>query len=76
MGPEKPSNIQMELIKLCQYPIDENQLMDIKKLLGNYFAKMATAKMDAIWEKNNWSNETMNQWLTEHKNDSRFKFHF
>ncbi|MFY8188551.1 MAG: hypothetical protein ACOVLC_11405 [Flavobacterium sp.] len=76
MGGEKPSNIQVELIKLYQYPIDENQLMDIKKWLGNYFAKMATTKMDAIWEKNNWSKEAMDQWLTEHDNDSRFKFHF
>ena len=76
MGVEKPSNIQVELIKLYQYPIDENQLMDIKKWLGNYFAKMATTKMDAIWEKNNWSKEAMDQWLTEHDNDSRFKFHF
>lgn len=67
MGAEKLSNIQLELIKLYQYPIDENQLMDIKKLLGTYFAKMATAKMDALWEKNNWSNETMNQWLNEDK---------
>lgn len=67
MGAEKLSNIQLELIKLYQYSIDEEQLLEIKKLLGNYFAKKATDEMDALWKKNNWSNETMDEWLKEEK---------
>lgn len=67
MGAEKLSNIQLELIKLYQYSIDEEQLLEIKKLLGNYFAKKATEEMDVLWEKNNWSNETMDEWLKEEK---------
>jgi len=34
-------------------------------LLANYFASKATSEMDKLWEDNNWSAETMNQWLKE-----------
>ena len=65
MGAEKLSNIQLELIKLYQFSIDDKQLLEIKSLLGNYFAKNATEEMDALWQKNNWTNETMDNWLND-----------
>lgn len=60
---EKLSNLQLEILKLYQYKLDDNQLIDIKKILSKYFANKATKEFDKLWEENNWSNETMDEWL-------------
>lgn len=64
---EKLNNLQLELIKLYQYPIEEKQLIEIKTLLGKYFAEKASNEFDKLWTENNWSNETMDEWLNEDK---------
>jgi len=62
----KLTNVQIELLKLFQFELPEEQLAEIKNLLAKYFAETATAEMDRLWEKNNWSDETMNDWANEH----------
>lgn len=68
MGPtaSKLTNLQLELIKLFHYNLNEKQLMEVKDLLAKYFAENATKEMDKIWEEKNLSNETMDTWLNEH----------
>lgn len=63
--PGRLTNLQLELLKVFQYELADNQLIEIKSLLTKYFASKATGEMDELWEKNNWSEETMNQWLNE-----------
>jgi len=60
------SNIQKELLKLYSTDIPDDQLIDIKLLLSNYFADKASDEMDRIWDENNWNEDTMNQWANEH----------
>ncbi len=60
------SNLQLEIIKLFQYEISDNQLLEIRDLLVNYFAQKATEEMDTLWDENNWSDETMDYWADEH----------
>ena len=50
------SNLQLELLKVFSYQLNNQQLGDIKKLLTNYFAEQATQEMDKLWEENNWDN--------------------
>lgn len=65
---EKPlSNLQLELLKLYSQDVSNNDLMAIKKLLSNYFANKASNEMDKLWDNNNWSNETMQKWLSDEK---------
>lgn len=66
MQTQKLSNLQLELLKVFSYQLDNQQLVDIKELLANYFAKQATQKADKLWEENNWDNETMTEWTNEH----------
>ena len=61
------SNSSNFLLKLFSYELSEIQLIEIKTILAKYFAKKAGDEMDQLWEDNNWSNDTMNQWLNEHK---------
>ncbi len=51
----KLTNVQIELLKLFQYNLPENQLAEIKNMLAKYFAKTASAEMDKLWDENNWA---------------------
>lgn len=62
----KLTNLQLELIKLFKYDLPESQLQEIKTLLANYFAEKATIEMDALWEENGWTQETMETWTKTH----------
>jgi hypothetical protein len=63
---QKLTNLQVELVKLFSYKIAENQVLEIKQLLSNYFADKATEEMDRLWDENNWSEETMKEWSNDH----------
>lgn len=63
---KKLTNLQLELLKIFHYDLDEVQLKEVKLLLAQYFSKKASADMDKLWEENNWSADTMNEWLNEH----------
>lgn len=60
------SNMQKELLKLYSTNIPDEQLNDIKLLLSNYFGDKASDGIDKLWDKNNWNNDTMNQWSNDH----------
>jgi len=60
------TNLQLELLKIFSIPLKENQLKEIKALLSRYFAEKASEEMDALWDENNWSDETMRSWAQEH----------
>jgi hypothetical protein len=42
------SNLQLELLKLYANGISDQQLIEIKWLLGKYFAEKATTEIDQI----------------------------
>jgi hypothetical protein len=63
---KKLTNLQIELIKLFEYQVEDRQLLEIKDMLALYFAKEATKEMDKLWQQNGWSNETMKEWSKTH----------
>lgn len=62
----KLTNLQLELLKLFKYELPDNQLQEIKSILAKYFADKATNEMDRLWNENNWNNDTMDEWKSEH----------
>lgn len=60
------TNLQLELLKIFSIPLKEDQLREIKTLLSRYFANKASEEMDALWDENNWTDETMREWAQEH----------
>ena len=61
---DKPlSNLQLEILKIYNFDLKEEQLLEIKNLLAKYFAEKASDTMDELWKKNNWSEQIMNDWL-------------
>jgi hypothetical protein len=61
------TNLQLELLKLFQFQLNDDQLVEIKNLLSRYFAERASNAMDKLWEEKGWTNETMENWLKEHR---------
>ncbi len=60
------SNVQIELLKLYSNDVKDEQLEEIKLLLGKYFAKKATEAMDEVWAEKNLSEQDMIKWANEH----------
>ncbi len=59
------SNIQQELLKLYSSDIAEADLLNIKRYLAKYFAAKAIQDADTQWDIKGYTNETMDNWLTE-----------
>ncbi len=59
------TNVQVELLKIFAYQVDEQTLLVLRDMLSDFFAKQATQQFDMLWEKNNWSDATMDSWLAE-----------
>ena len=46
--------------------MSDEDLLDIKQLLADYFAKKLIAEADQIWEDRGWTNETMEEFGKGH----------
>jgi hypothetical protein len=61
---DKPlTNLQLELLKIYSFGVDDEQLKEIRQLLSHYFAQKATEEADRLWEERGWTNDTMREWL-------------
>lgn len=57
------TNLQLEILKVYNVELPEEQLLEVRDLFARYFADKASDEMDKLWEENNWSNATMREWL-------------
>ena len=60
------TNLQTELLSLFEYELSEQQLLEVRNMLSNYFAQKATDEMDKLFEENNWDNQKIEDWTNEH----------
>jgi len=58
--------LQLELLKLFAKEVPETDLLEIRKMLIQYFAKKAMDLADEAWEKNEWSEQDEKRFLEEH----------
>ncbi len=67
MTQTKPlTNVQKELLRLFSQEVPEEQLLEIKKLLGAYFAKQVDSQMDTLWSEKEWSESKIEEWKNSH----------
>jgi hypothetical protein len=55
-----------DLQSLLQRPVPPEEAADIRHLIGLYYAERAADLVDAQWEENGWTPETMHEWVREH----------
>lgn len=64
------SNIQYELLKLFSRNIPDKDLLEIRRMLANYFMQKAVEEADKIWDERGYTNDLMNEWLNESREKS------
>jgi hypothetical protein len=52
------SNVQLELLKVFAHHVSDNDLIDLRQVLADFFSKKAVAAADAAWDKNGWPART------------------
>lgn len=57
------TKLQLELLKMYQIDLSDQQLVAVKDLVSKYFANSATDELDQKQEEKGWSNETVDSWL-------------
>jgi len=61
----KLNPIQLELLKVYSFQHSEEDLLAIKKLLAEYFAKKLVKEVDEAVKRNNITDEDLDRWLNE-----------
>jgi hypothetical protein len=69
----KLTNMQMELLKIFSEDMPDEQVVEIKLLLSNYFANKAMDEFDKLEKSNGWTKETYAKWTDEHWRTSSAK---
>jgi hypothetical protein len=60
------TNLQLELLKVFSFDISDNQLIEIKSMLTQYFAQKVTNDLDVLFEQKGWGIEKIEEWSEEH----------
>lgn len=61
------TNFQLELIKLFQMEISNEELNEIKTIIARYLAEKATKDFDDLIVKNGINSEEVTNWQFEHQ---------
>ena len=65
MSAKRLSELQLELLKIYSFNPSNEDLIQIKKLLGKYFAKKLTTNVQKGIDENNITDEDLENWLNE-----------
>jgi hypothetical protein len=62
----KLSNLQMELLKIFNRDLPDEQVLEIRSLLAEYFLNKADEELERLEKEKGWTAETYEQWANEH----------
>ncbi len=57
------TNVQLELLKIFSHNLPENDLLDLKKILVNFFADKLINQADNVWNDEKWNDEKVDSLL-------------
>lgn len=57
---------QIEMLELVSRVSSELEMRDIRRILGQYFAKQAEDAIDRLWDEGKLNDEVIEEWKTEH----------
>ena len=58
--------LQVELVKTFARPVSEKQVLEIRQLLADYFARQLDKAVDQLAEEQNWTPDVADEWLGQH----------
>jgi hypothetical protein len=56
---------QLDILRMLGRIKTDEELAELKNLIGRYFADKATREADRIWDERGYTQETMDQWLND-----------
>ncbi len=59
------SNIQSEILKIYSTNISETELLELKDILANFYAKKSIEYANKAWKEKKLTNNDMDEWLNE-----------
>lgn len=57
------TNVQLEILKVFPYDLDEKSLKEFRHTIALFFAKRATEAANKIWEEKGWKEEDVQRML-------------
>ncbi len=57
---------QIEMLELVSRVSSEVEMQDIRRMLGQYFAKRAEDALDRLWDEGVLNDKVMEEWKSEH----------
>ena len=57
---------QIEMLELASRVSSEVEIQDIRRMLGQYFAKRAEDAIDRLWDEGVLNDNVMEEWKSEH----------
>ena len=60
------SPFQIEMLELASRVSSEVEMQDIRRLLGQYFAKRAEDAIERLWDDGVLNDSVMEEWKSEH----------
>ena len=60
------SPFQIEMLELASRVSSEVEMQDIRRMLGQYFAKRAEDAIDRLWDDGVLNDSVMEEWKAEH----------
>ena len=60
------SPFQIEMLELVARVSSEAEMQDIRRLLGQYFAKRAEDALDSLWDEGILNEDVMEEWKKGH----------
>ncbi len=61
----KMTSLQLELLKLFSRDVTEDELLEIKRMLGDYFSGKLAREAGKIWNEKGLTDDDMDRWLEE-----------
>ena len=61
--PKPLTNLQLELLKIFSRQLPEEDLLEIRRMLVQFFSQRLSDAADKVWEEKGWTEETMHEML-------------
>ncbi|AEE52787.1 hypothetical protein [Haliscomenobacter hydrossis] len=57
------SNVQLELLKTFSHQLSESEILELRKILAQFFAQRAIQLANEAWDKKEWTDEDVDRML-------------
>ncbi len=59
------TNLQLELLKVFSYQLSEEEILEIKQILANFFAERLKKRASKTWKEKGYTQNDMDNWLND-----------